>query len=76
MGKKVNKAAGVEKSFVGGKNNFNLGDLRSKFDGLKDVAKKLPEGAQKTTFMTKIEEIYLSTATWIQGITGGANQPV
>lgn len=39
----------------------DLGAIRSNFDGLKDVAAKIPEGAVKTSIMTGIENLYLKT---------------
>ena len=50
---------------------FNLGDVRARFDGLKDVAAKLPETPEKRSLMGHIEEAYLATANWGKNLVGG-----
>lgn len=42
----------------------NLAELRTRFDGFRDVASKLEDGSVKTKLMNGIEELYLGAATW------------
>jgi hypothetical protein len=42
----------------------NLAELRTKFDGLKDIAAKFEDGSVKTQLMNGVEELYLGAAHW------------
>lgn len=66
----ANKSKGVTKTgskIIGGIGfdiPKSLGELRMKFDGLRDVAKKFDDGAHKTALMNKVEELYLEAGSW------------
>ena len=51
-----------------GDKKMDLGAVRAKFDGFKDVAAKLPNGKQKNAILTGIEDLYFWTASALKGM--------
>ena len=45
----------------------DLGAVREKFEELKNLATKLPEGKSRVQILHGIETLYISTVNWITG---------
>jgi len=67
--KKTTPNATGTNTAASGDKKMDLGAFRSNFDGLKDVAAKLPEGKQKNAILTGIEDLYYWTVSAFKGIT-------
>lgn len=70
MAKKVTKSAGknAQNSGTVGMIPKNLTELRAKFDGFRDVAKKLEDGSIKTQLMNEVESFYIAAGYWFEGL--------